>query len=273
VRCSRVALWIWYRGEYFRGFQTQRDGPTVQQSLEHAMGVGSLVAAGRTDKGVHARMQVISVRQGDLPPEALLERLRALAPSGLGVCSAQWAPRSFHPHWSATGKEYRYRLRLGNGPSRWDPYSWSPSEDPRLAPLRIDPDRLALLLGRCVGTRDFAAFHESSSPRRLRSITHACLVELGGGLFEARILGDRFGRYQMRYLTGSAVAVCAGQIVEDDFRAALEQGATIRGIKAPARGLILWEVSYPGNRDPFGALERNDPEALPHDPPFACEQP
>ncbi len=269
MRYSRVALWVWYRGECFRGFQTQHEGPTVQDSLQRAIGVSSgLVAAGRSDKGVHARMQVICVRQRELPPEALVERLQALAPSGLGVCSARESPRSFHPHWSATGKEYRYRLRLGNGPSPWGPYSWSPSEDPRLT-KPIDPDRLASLLGRCVGTHDFAAFHESSSPRRLRSITNACLVELGSGFFEARLLGDGFGRYQVRYLIGSAVAVCAGEIAEDEFRAALEQAAAIRGIKAPARGLILWEVSYPADRDPFSALERRNPERIPCDPPFA----
>jgi tRNA pseudouridine38-40 synthase len=272
VRCSRLALWVWYRGEGFRGFQKQTEGPTVQEALERALcaiGVNARpVAAGRTDKGVHARMQVVGVRLRELSPEALLERLRTHAVTGLGFSCARVASSSFHPQWSTAEKEYRYRIRLGSGPSRWGCCSWAASEDPRLGG-RTDVDLLASLLARCVGTRDFSSFHEKSSPRRLRTISEARLVELGEGLFEVCLRGDRFGRYQVRYLVGSAVDASCGDLPPDKFCAALESGEEIRGVKAPAQGLILWEVRYPPHLDPFSPLDRRHPQ-LPFEPPFAA---
>lgn len=273
MRCPRLALWIWYRGECFRGFQKQREGPTVQETLEralHALGVSARpVAAGRTDKGVHARMQVVALRLRESSPELLLERLRTLAPEGLGFSAARIAPISFHPQWSAAAKEYRYRIWLENGSNPWSSWSWAPLEDASLSRRPVDADLLALLLAQCTGTRDFASFHASSSPRRLRTLISARLVELGGGLFEARFCGDRFARYQVRYLVGSAVAAAMGDLSPDHLRAALDNGLAIPRVKAPARGLILWEVQYPPSQDPFSAMDRSHPEQLPVDPPFA----
>jgi len=273
VRSSRLALWIWYRGECFRGFQRQREGPTVQETLERTLSaVGVIarpVAAGRTDKCVHARMQVVAVRIREPSPKLLLENLRAQAPEGLGFSAARIAPSSFHPQWSAAGKEYRYRIWLGRGPNPWVSWSWAPSEEEYSSRGPIDADRVALLLEQYRGTRDFASFHASSSPRRLRTISSARLVDLGGGLFEARLSGDRFGRYQIRYLVGSAVAAAIGDLPTDHLRAALDEGLAIPRVKAPARGLILWEVQYPPSQDPFSVTDRSHPEHLPVEPPFA----
>lgn len=270
---ARFALWVWYRGECFRGFQKQTDGPTVQGALGQALralGVSSSpLPAGRTDKGVHARMQVVRIRSHELTAEMLRNGVRTLAPIGLGVCLSRCASPSFHPQWACSAKEYRYRLRLGRGAQRWSSYSWAPGDDSRLAGRHIRPDCLAALLKSCVGSRDFSAFHERSSPRRLRTIFSAHLLELGDGLFEARLRGDRFGRYQVRYLIGSALAACTEKIPAETFVQALETGAAFGGLKAPAHGLILWEVFYPAPVDPFTPEDRRNPEGMPREPPFS----
>jgi len=214
-------------------------------------------------------MQVIGMRLREFAPELLLQRLRTQALPGLGFSFARMAPRSFHPQWSASAKEYRYRIWLGNGSNPWSSCSWAPSDDPRFSHRTVDAKLMALLLERCKGTRDFVCFHESSSPRRLRSIRSARLVELGGGLFEARFTGDRFARYQVRYLIGSAVAVAMGQLSATDFCAALDDGRPIARVRAPAHGLILWEVQYPPGQDPFSPADRSRPEQLPVELPFA----
>ncbi|WP_164001917.1 tRNA pseudouridine synthase A [Pyxidicoccus caerfyrddinensis] len=269
-----VALWIWYRGGNFRGFQRQPEGPTVQAALEEALAsVGvpaTIMPAGRTDRGVHARMQVVSVRlePGD-SAEALEKRLPARLPDGLGLCAVR-RPGSFHAQWSASGKAYRYRLRLDGTPdAAWAPYSLDVAGEPLLqSGARVMPERLEALLGQAVGTRDFIAFHEKSSPRKPRTLESATLHALGGGLYEARLSGDGFARYQVRYLVGSALKVAAGLLPEAEWKAALETGAAVEGFKAPAHGLVLWEVRYPPGLDPFTAGERLHPPGLPLEPPF-----
>jgi tRNA pseudouridine38-40 synthase len=268
-------LWIWYRGGTFRGFQRQTQGPTLQEVLEGALreaGVASagVMPAGRTDRGVHARMQVVSLRldHEDSPP-ALAARLPALLPPDLGLCVARRPHPSFHAQWSAVGKTYRYRVQLGGTVApEWRPYALPVAEEPRLAGHAIAPERLAELLGMAPGRRDFIAFHESSSPRKVRTLESATLLELGGGLFEITLRGDAFARYQVRYLVGSALLTAAGGLPEDRWRAALEAGERIPGLKAAAAGLVLWEVRYPPLLDPFTAAERAGPPGLPEAPPF-----
>jgi tRNA pseudouridine38-40 synthase len=271
---QRCALWIWYRGDLFRGYQAQLEGPTVQQSFQAAVSRaglgGSFSASGRTDKGVHARMQVLSGRiPRHLPLRDFAERLAAALPKGTGLCAARERHPAFHAQWSCSEKEYRYRLALGDVGDAWRPFAWAPQSDPRLGGRQVDLGRLAEALARCVGERDFIAFHQKSSPQKRRRLSTAELVDLGGGLFEARLRGNGFGRYQVRYLVGSAVAVAAELIPTEAFAAALERGEAIPGVRAPATGLILWEVFYPGELDPFAA-DRSEPGPLPSEPPFVA---
>ncbi|HXN41889.1 MAG TPA: tRNA pseudouridine(38-40) synthase TruA [Myxococcaceae bacterium] len=269
---ASIALWIWYRGDHFNGYQTQVTSPTVEQALTLALRAGGIsaapVGAGRTDKGVHARMQVVRIRDRQHQPEELSERVRPHLPLGLGICYAAGAKREFHPQWSSVSKEYRYRVRLWPTPHpEWESFSWLACENPRLRGRELKPRRIQGLLEKAVGRRDFIAFHEKSSPRRLRALLEIKLVELRPGLVDVRLRGDGFARYQVRYLVGSALAAAAGAIPVEEYLAALETGAPIDGLKAPPHGLILWEVSYPQAVDPFArALASN---GLPGDPPFS----
>jgi len=230
--------------------------------------------AGRTDRGVHARMQVASLR---LPPcytsEMLSERLPPHLPPDLGLCVARRPPEGFHSQWSASGKEYRYRVQLGGRVAEaWRPFVMEPELEPRLEGRVPTPERVAELLGAAVGCRDFRAFHENSSLRKPRTLESATLHELGNGLFDIRLRGDGFGRYQVRYLVGSTLLTAAGGLSEELFRSALESGTTIPGLKAPAKGLVLWEVRYPSDKDPFPPEERARAPGLPLAPPFCLPE-
>src|SRR5262249_4211902 len=262
----------WYRGDAFCGFQGQRSLLTVQGSLQQALyKIGVISApqgAGRTDRGVHARMQVVRVRAacgaGDL-----LSKLTSHLPAGLGVRVARVVARPFHPQWSSTGKEYRYRLSLSRARPEWECFSWNAREDPRIGNRAIRPEKLSELLALATGTRDFIAFHEKSSARRARTLHRAELVEASDGSLEIRLRGDALGRYQARYLVGSAVAAAAGIVAREQYLAGLEQGIAFHGVKAPAQGLILWEIAYPAPIDPFAPQERHEAPNLPREPPFA----
>jgi tRNA pseudouridine38-40 synthase len=267
----KLALWVWYRGDFFRGYQTQPVGPTVQQSLTSAFRSIGLeknpVPAGRTDKGVSARMQVVSFRAPrDFVAESLL---RLPLPEGVGLCTTKWAPLAFHPQWSAVQKEYRYRICVAEvPPGPWSPFAFVTQRHPRLKGKAIDVERLSSLLKQAEGSRDFSAFHENSSPRKIRALRSATLHALGRGVYEARLCGDSFGRYQVRYLVGSACAAAAGDISDEDYVRALDEAKPLPGLKAPAEALVLWEVKYPEAVDPFSAEERSLAVGLPEGPPF-----
>ncbi len=260
---------MWYRGGGYRGFQAQPEGPTVQQTVEAALASRGIEArvmpSGRTDRGVHARMQVLSL---SIPKARDPEELLSLPlPDDVGVIAAKASHRSFHSQWAASGKEYRYRFSLDAPPERWAPYCWQPLAEPRLEGRTLEVDRVAALLAKAVGRFDFIAFHEKSSPQKPRAVTEARLVELEAGVFEARLRGDSFARHMVRYLVGSAVATAAGLIPEADWSAAIAEGKTIEGLRAPGEGLVLWEVRYPPELDPFAA-ERERAWAALERPPF-----
>lgn len=259
-----VALWCWYFGGPFRGYQSQPKGPTVQDTVRDALRKAGLqnmpVAAGRTDLGVHARMQVLTLRVADeFATATLAQRLNAHLPPTLGIAAAKEVPKDFHAQWSATGKEYRYRLALKDlGP--WQNFAWR---------VDVDISKLRALLPAVTGPHDYWAFHEASSTRRERTVESATLTEIGDGLFEVTLTAPGFARYMVRYLVGGLVGVASGKIPEATFLNALQQAERFSGIRAPPEGLVLWSVRYPAERDPFSARKRDEANGVPSEPPFA----
>ncbi|MFZ5445740.1 MAG: tRNA pseudouridine synthase A [Myxococcota bacterium] len=255
-----VALWCWYHGGAFRGYQSQPDGPTVQDTLLTALRRAGFernpVPSGRTDAGVHARMQVLSMRlvEEGVSHAEVAARINAELPATVGIACVRPAHAKFHAHWKSSGKEYRYRLGR-----RDDPWTWK---------VAADAERVGALLSLAVGTRDFAAFHDASSPVKARTIDAVDVVREGDRV-EVRMRGAGFGRYMVRLLVGAAVAVARGEASEADYRAALERAAPFPRFRAPANGLILWEVFYPPADDPFSADDRRLAPGVPGEPPFA----
>lgn len=284
-----IALWCWYHGGPFRGYQSQPKGPTVQDVLIAALRDAGFsrnpVPSGRTDLGVHARMQVLGMRivENVEPPE-VANRLNAqlavtslnrwmhssasIALSGepertvaplvagnhLGIAVSCEAPHKFHPQWRSQLKEYRYRILLADDP-QWAPYAWRTD---------VDPMRAQEYLRLAEGTHDFYAFHDKSSTQMPRTLTSTQVVQLMPHLWEFRVQGPGFARYMVRYLVGAAVSLALGQIHVDDYLRALNEAVPMNGFKAPAQGLILWRVAYPKEMDPFGGAS----PVLPQAPPF-----
>jgi len=264
VRRRRLALWVWYRGDRFQGWQSQRTGRSVQETLEAALvargGSGRPMAAGRTDRGVHARCQPVSIR---VPVEESAAALAALGGEGWGVAAAAEAPDGFHAQWSTTWKEYRYRLAVGPVPAAWTGLVWETHTHPRLAGRAVDLARVRWALERAVGTRDFSALHAASSVRRPRTLLSAAWWERGG-VVELALRGDAFGRYGVRLLVGGAVLVGAGLVEDGAWERALESATAFEGLRAPAAGLTLWTVGYPERLEPFAGVSPR----LPERPPF-----
>ncbi|MGQ0814980.1 MAG: tRNA pseudouridine synthase A, partial [Gemmatimonadota bacterium] len=122
----RIKLTLQYDGAGFFGWQVQPGVRTVQAELEAAMSrltdrTITVIAAGRTDRGVHATGQVASA----LVPEkwtaaALLRALNSILPHDIRIESAVEVPPAFHARYDAVSRSYFYRV--GTAPEAWSPF-------------------------------------------------------------------------------------------------------------------------------------------------------
>ena len=241
-----VKLTIAYDGTGFRGFARQPGARTVQGALEEALDkilgeVPKLSVAGRTDAGVHAQGQVVSLEAGADPARIQRSINRMLAPEVV-VREAGAAPPGFDARHSATAREYLYRIRTGPWP---DPFSarfeWHRPGELALAPMR----RAASLLR---GEHDFASFcrppQAGGTVRHLRHLT----IRKQGELVEVRAEADAFLHQMVRSLVGTLVAVGEGRMKPEDMRAVLSaRSRQAAGPVAPPDGLTLLRVRYPAH--------------------------
>src|SRR5260370_28916703 len=112
----RIALGLEYDGSRFLGWQTQPGGGAVQDALEPALGAiagapVSVTCAGRTDRGVHARGQVVHFdTAAERPDSAWVRGVNALLPESVAVLWSTPVSQEFHARYSAFARTYRYVL-------------------------------------------------------------------------------------------------------------------------------------------------------------------
>ena len=236
-----------YEGTRYRGWQRQGNtAGSIQEKLETLLSrlleqKVELAASGRTDAGVHARMQVCSFRgETERGAEELLRELRRYLPEDIGAVSLEEAEPRFHARLSCREKTYLYRI--------WN--SESPNVFTRRFQLRVPGalddkamERAARLL---CGEHDFAAFCSLKNARRstvrdLRSVE----IRREGEELQLYFTGDGFLYNMVRILTGSLLEVGQGHRSPESLAEALQsKDRTLAGPTAPAQGLCLWEVKY-----------------------------
>ena len=113
----QLRLTVEYEGTAYRGWQLQRDGPTVQAVLEQALSTAlrervRVRGAGRTDAGVHACGQIAAVRVREVPAdlERLHKSLNALTPDDVAVRDITVVDDAFDPRRHARSRVYEYRI-------------------------------------------------------------------------------------------------------------------------------------------------------------------
>ena len=251
----RYALRLAYEGSAFRGYQRQPGLTTVQEALERALAASGLrprlQAAARTDAGVHALCQVVTfAARADLEAGALRQAVNGATPPGLLCLEARRVPRSFHARASATSRRYVYLVGLPP-PGGLAPYAWTLPDErafPGARPERLDAAAMREALALAVGQHDFAAFARGGTRRSgLRALASAAVIEAAWAPLYALVLeGRSFLRAMARNLAGTAVTVGLGLAAPSRVRDLMAAGGRYRGVRAPAWGLTLAEVVYPG---------------------------
>lgn len=246
---QRIALCLQYDGAGFQGWQRQPRHASVQEALETAIALldpaasKRVVAAGRTDSGVHAAAQVVHFdAMGPIPPRRWPKALNGRLPPTIRVRAAAPVADDWHACFSACYRRYRYTLHNGRTPNLFlAPWSWHRHQ------VRLDEQAMAWCLNTLLGEHDFAAFQRAGS-RRADAITtvQEVLVQRQGDLVVVEIQASGFLYGMVRLIMGQLVAVGEGRLQP----AAFEERWRRRDRKevreaAPPRGLCLLRVGYP----------------------------
>jgi len=271
----RARLIVAYDGSSFHGYAPNPDVPTVDSAITEALekitqSQVQLVAAGRTDAGVHARGQVLSV---DLPArtriDSLAKKLNSLCGPRIAVRDAQWVSSSFHARFSAIWRHYRYTILNSTTP---DPFlattTWHVQTPLALRPMQLASDAI-------MGEHEFSAFcrkpadaaaddadesiaaDPGAAPQRkarpakkpvsmTRFVTQATWKR-DGEIVTFDVRANAFCHQMVRSLVGTFVDIGLGKRPPSDMMTLVRSGRRHDASQlAPPHGLCLWEVGYHG---------------------------
>lgn len=256
---ARLALGIEYDGGEFAGWQLQANSPSVQVEVERALSLVAdhpveIHAAGRTDAGVHAAMQVAHFDTAATRSErGWILGANTNLPDSISVLWARPVPDDFHSRHNAISRSYRYIIL-----NRWERPSlqWR-----RVCWLRepLDEARMHAAAQHLLGEHDFSSFRaaECQSPTPMRRV-HRITVARRGDYVTIDATANAFLHHMVRNIAGVLLAVGRGKHPVDWPREVLQaRDRTQGGITAPAGGLYFVGVEYPQTLDLPSAASPN----------------
>lgn len=257
---ARILLNICYLGHAFHGWQKQANGlPTIQAALETAVSTIAghqveVIAAGRTDRGVHAlnlTAHFDTTSQRSL--NAWVAGVNTHLPPDIAVLSAQEVPSDFHARFNACRREYRYVL--SNAPVR--PVILKGKVGWTFVPVSIEKMQQAAQL--LLGEQDFSSFRSSECQAKSPVKTmYSVTIFAKNDFICFDFAASGFLHHQVRNMVGALLYVGSGKITQDDFAQII---AAKNRQKAPptfmADGLYLTKVGYPPE---WGIVEQSIPK-------------
>jgi tRNA pseudouridine38-40 synthase len=259
----RYALGIEYDGAGFFGWQRQDHAPSVQSAVEQAVATVAdhavtVVAAGRTDTGVHALGQVAHFdSDARRSQRQWILGINSNLPDAVRVLWARSVDADFHARFGAYSRSYRYRIM-----NRWvrpavgvSQFCWCRTP--------LDAERMHEAAQVLLGRHDFSAFRSAgcSAQHAVREVTDISVTR-AGAVVNIDIAANAFLYHMVRNIAGSLMAVGSGEESVAWFESVFAGRDRNRaGVTAEARGLYFMNVRYdpryglPDNAEPFPATD------------------
>lgn len=246
---SKIILLVEYDGMHYHGFQWQTNAPTIQGELEKAIekvtsDSSRVVAASRTDAGVHAKGQVVSFRTSSaLPPETFIRALNYYLPADIAIRGARRMSADVDIRRAAMSREYDYRILNSSTRSPLARgYAYSVAKELN---IKIMNKACKLLKGE----HDFASF--AADLGKLKStVRHICEAKVTkeNELTNFHMVANSFLPHQVRNTVGLLIRLGLSKLGLEEFRQIMEAKIVgLAGPTAPAHGLCLTRVNYPSN--------------------------
>lgn len=240
---KRIKLVLEYDGTNYYGWQLQKGQHSVQEELEKALAVYvkqpiRVIAAGRTDTGVHARNQVVHCDLPEVDPRKLMHGLNGIMNKDVVVKSATWVNPDFHARFDATARRYRYYISTERSALNRN-YAWVFTQPLNRALMQVGAQVI-------VEYENFKSFCKvKSSVKHYRCTIFTSRFFLMNGLLVYEIQANRFLHGMVRAIVGSLVELGRGKIRLNDLRTMIEAQDRRRvPATAPAKGLVLEEIVY-----------------------------
>jgi tRNA pseudouridine38-40 synthase len=242
-----IRLVIEYDGSRFHGWQKQPNLRTVQSELERVIrcvlreDISALIAAGRTDAGVHAKGQVVNFfSKSEVDLDRLKHSVSSLLKKDLTVLSAEYVDENFNSCRDAICKQYRYVILNRKAPAVLD-YGkvW-------YVPMFLDVERMKIEAQRLVGTHDFETFRGARCSARTSIKTiFSSEIEQNQHYIVYKVIGQGFLKQMVRNIVGTLVGFGRGIINYKSIEDLLaERDRKKAGMTAPGYALCLDWVRY-----------------------------
>ena len=234
---------ISYDGKNFHGFQKQPKNFTVQQAIETALGKllnsYELNYAGRTDSGVHAKQQVLSLVTSERLKDSFKESLNALVGDYIYIKRISLANKNFHPRYDARQRTYKYFI---NTPSNYEPfnlgYTYFIKNELKISELNFIADSF-------LGKNNFTNYSKLRVDQNPVREVNTSKWTKSSQYFIYTITGNSFLHNMVRSIVGVQLAVVDGKISMASVNTSLKTPLQKRfKYVVPADGLYLWKIKY-----------------------------
>ena len=243
----RFMMTLAYDGTNFNGWQIQPGDPSIQEQIQKALAIAlrrpvSITGAGRTDTGVHARTMTAHFDTDHPAPDtpAVLKTLNAILRPDITIHSIVPVHDEAHARFDAEWRTYRYFVNTVPDPFRQGHSLY--------VPRPLDFEAMNREAADLLGTKDFTSFSKlhTDTKTNICTVTHAAWHQTAPGQWYFEITANRFLRNMVRAIVGTLLHIGShptepGHIAR--VLAALDRGAA--GSSASAKGLFLWDITYP----------------------------
>ena len=242
----RYFIYLAYDGTSYHGWQFQPNAISVQEALQNVlstlMGENlSVVGAGRTDTGVHARMMVAHFETGNtVDTDKLTFKMNCMLPSDISVYRIVPVKADAHARFSATARTYHYYISMQKNP-------FSSRFSTRIY-YTLDFEKMNEAAALLMTYTDFGSFCKAHSDNKTNicHVTQAHWVHQGPEQYYFEITADRFLRNMVRAIVGTLMDVGHGRMTLGQFKEVVQRGdRCVAGDSVPAQGLFLENIEYP----------------------------